>query len=70
MKVNKDEEIHMKNLGISCGKQKVGTEFKTKVSPYFLGKQGICYSSTECSDKGGTAYGNCAVGFGRCCIIR
>jgi len=41
----------------------------TASSGSFSGKTGICYSSTECSEKGGTASGNCAVGFGRCCII-
>lgn len=32
--------------------------------------KGTCFSSTECSDKGGSAEGNCASGFGVCCIIR
>merc|ERR1711884_445342 len=32
--------------------------------------KGICYSSTECSGKGGLAQGNCAAGFGVCCIIK
>jgi len=32
--------------------------------------KGICYSSTECSGKGGLAEGNCAAGFGVCCIIK
>merc|ERR1711992_382732 len=32
--------------------------------------KGICYSSTECSDKGGLAEGNCAAGFGVCCVIK
>jgi len=31
--------------------------------------QGVCYTSQECSDLGGTADGNCANGFGTCCII-
>jgi len=31
--------------------------------------QGTCYTSQECSDLGGTADGNCANGFGTCCII-
>jgi len=31
--------------------------------------KGTCFSSTECSDKGGSAEGNCASGFGVCCII-
>merc|ERR1711992_481763 len=29
---------------------------------------GICVSSTDCSDSGGTASGNCASGFGVCCF--
>jgi len=32
--------------------------------------KGVCYSSTECSGKGGHAEGNCAAGFGVCCIIK
>jgi len=31
--------------------------------------QGVCYTSQECSDIGGTQDGNCANGFGACCII-
>jgi len=30
---------------------------------------GTCYSSTECSDKSGMASGNCANGFGVCCVF-
>jgi len=30
---------------------------------------GTCYTSTECTAAGGTADGNCAAGFGVCCII-
>jgi len=32
--------------------------------------QGVCYTSEECSDKGGTEDGNCAASFGVCCVIR
>merc|ERR1712073_23759 len=32
--------------------------------------KGICYSSTECSGKGGLTEGNCAAGFGVCCVIK
>merc|ERR1711884_76380 len=32
--------------------------------------KGVCYSSTECSEKGGVAEGNCAAGFGVCCVIK
>jgi len=31
--------------------------------------QGVCYTSQECSDLGGTADGNCAASFGVCCVI-
>merc|ERR1712242_445436 len=31
--------------------------------------QGTCYSSTECSDKKGMSSGNCASGFGVCCVF-
>merc|ERR1712088_635559 len=30
---------------------------------------GTCYSSTECSDKKGMSAGNCASGFGVCCVF-
>merc|ERR1711876_131424 len=30
---------------------------------------GTCYSSTECSDKNGMSSGNCASGFGVCCVF-
>jgi len=30
---------------------------------------GTCYSSTECSDKKGMSSGNCASGFGVCCVF-
>ena len=31
---------------------------------------GTCYSSWECDDKNGEASGNCASGFGRCCVSK
>jgi len=30
---------------------------------------GTCFTATECSDKKGTKSGNCASGFGVCCVI-
>ena len=30
---------------------------------------GTCYTASECSTKGGSADGNCAAGFGVCCVI-
>lgn len=32
--------------------------------------QGVCYTSEECSDNGGTEDGNCAASFGVCCVLR
>jgi len=32
-------------------------------------RSGTCYSTSECSDKKGTASGNCASGFGVCCLF-
>merc|ERR1712045_26028 len=32
-------------------------------------RAGTCYTTTECSDKGGTKSGNCASGFGVCCVF-
>jgi len=34
-----------------------------------VARNGTCYSSTECSDKSGTAAGGCAAGFGVCCVF-
>ena len=31
---------------------------------------GVCYSPWECSERGGEESGNCASGFGRCCVIK
>ncbi|XP_077493158.1 uncharacterized protein LOC144104174 [Amblyomma americanum] len=33
------------------------------------GQEGTCYSFQECMDRGGTAYGPCAYGFGVCCSL-
>lgn len=30
---------------------------------------GTCYTTTECNDKGGSKSGNCASGFGVCCLF-
>merc|ERR1719216_383223 len=32
-------------------------------------RKGTCYTTTECSDKSGLKSGNCASGFGVCCIF-
>jgi hypothetical protein len=32
-------------------------------------RAGTCYSATECSDKSGQKSGNCASGFGVCCVF-
>lgn len=32
-------------------------------------RNGTCYTSAECSDKGGATSGSCASGFGVCCIF-
>jgi len=32
-------------------------------------RNGTCYTSTECLNKGGTTSGNCAAGFGVCCLF-
>jgi len=32
--------------------------------------QGVCYTKQECDDLGGEEDGNCAAGFGTCCIVR
>ena len=35
----------------------------------FLSKNGTCYTSSQCTSKGGSADGRCAAGFGVCCVI-
>ena len=40
-----------------------------KSSTSSLTVYGTCYSSSECSSKGGTVDGNCAAGFGVCCVF-
>ena len=32
-------------------------------------RNGTCYTSTECQDKNGMVSGNCASGFGVCCLF-
>jgi len=32
-------------------------------------RNGTCYTSEECSEKGGKAAGGCAMGFGTCCLF-
>jgi len=32
-------------------------------------RNGTCFTSTECNEKGGTVSGNCAAGFGVCCLF-
>ena len=32
-------------------------------------RNGTCYTSEECDEKGGKAEGNCASGFGVCCVF-
>jgi len=32
-------------------------------------RNGTCYTSSECTDKGGSAKGKCAAGFGICCVF-
>ena len=34
----------------------------------YSGLMGTCLTSTECSDRGGSKKGNCASGFGVCCV--
>merc|ERR1712156_931828 len=32
-------------------------------------RNGTCYTATECAEKAGTVSGNCAAGFGVCCLF-
>ena len=42
------------------------TKFK---SNYRVNRNGTCFTATECTDNSGTASGNCASGFGICCLF-
>lgn len=33
------------------------------------GDMGTCFTTTECTEKGGSTDGNCAAGFGVCCVF-
>merc|ERR1711944_332627 len=41
----------------------------TSTSAGSVPRNGTCYTSEECSEKGGTAAGGCAMGFGTCCLF-
>jgi len=41
----------------------------TSTSTGSSNRNGTCYTENECSDKGGTVAGNCAAGFGVCCVF-
>jgi len=45
-------------------------QFKNNECSATNGLTGSCFSSTECSAKGGAATGNCAAGFGVCCVFQ
>ena len=32
--------------------------------------KGVCYTATECTDRKGVNIGNCAQGFGVCCMVK
>lgn len=53
--------VSFKNQG--CRSQSGTTGFTAS------NRNGTCYTSTECSSKGGQASGNCAAGFGVCCLF-
>merc|ERR1712038_1064414 len=44
-------------------------ECTSDTSPAGGTTQGTCYTSTECTDKGGVQAGKCASGFGVCCVF-
>ena len=43
--------------------------FSECVAQSDLTLKGICLTNDECDSEGGTKDGNCASGFGVCCII-
>ena len=44
-------------------------QFKNSECTASNGLTGTCYSSTDCANNGGSTSGNCAAGFGVCCIV-
>lgn len=59
-----DEVKMKKNIGIFNV-----VKFKNDVCKGNDNKNGTCYTEEECEDKGGTASGSCAEGYGVCCIF-
>lgn len=53
--------VTFKNTG--CKSQSAMTTGQSAV------RNGTCFTSSECTSKGGTASGNCAAGFGVCCLF-
>merc|ERR1712083_642167 len=43
--------------------------FNNDACPTSSGKNGTCYTSSECSNRGGKSDGSCAGGFGVCCYF-
>jgi len=44
-------------------------KFKNEACPANNGDTGICFTETECADRGGVAAGDCASAFGVCCVF-
>ena len=58
------------NLGFSttfCALKSYG--IVTKGISFSGNRNGTCFTSSECSQKGGSQQGNCAAGFGVCCVF-
>jgi hypothetical protein len=53
--------VQFKNTG--CRSQSAMSSGQSTV------RNGTCYTASECSSKGGSASGNCASGFGVCCLF-
>lgn len=53
--------VQFKN--VNCQSQSAMTSGQSSL------RNGTCFTNSECSTKGGTASGNCASGFGVCCLF-
>lgn len=64
---NSRQEKHFSLFSVVTFKNEQCTSLSTLAGN--AARTGTCYTTTECSDKGGTTSGNCASGFGVCCIF-
>jgi len=63
------EEKDQRSLGLFNVVNFQNTDCTATANGAATGNTGKCFSSTECTSMGGVATGNCAAGFGVCCVV-